>query len=79
MLLNPVGRADVFVDAFVPRSGPDSVDGLMGIGLSRESNQFCITWKYRLAKPASDTAGDTVAFKTAAPFGRPEFHRRLKA
>ena len=79
MLLNPFRRADVFVDAFVPWSGPDSVHGLMRIGLSRESYKPGSARQQRLAEPASYTAWHTVPFKAAAPFGRPEFHRRLKA
>jgi|GEM_PF-2171523 len=79
MLLNPVGWADVFVDAFVPRSWPDAFDRFVRIRLAGESNKLRTSRQQRLAKPASHTAWDAVAFETATPFCRPELNRIFQA
>lgn len=79
MLLDPIGRADVFVDAFVPRSGPDSFDRFVGIRLAWECNKLRTSRQERLAEPPGHSAWDAVAFETAAPVGRPELYRIRQA
>ena len=74
VLLNPVSRADVFIDAFVPGSWPNSVHGFVRIRLARESHKFSSARQEWLAEPASDTAWHAVTFETATPVGWPEVH-----